>query len=453
MRVATRCLAVAIAAIVTSACSSTPGSLGAPPAATMPMLPQTARIPSATGTPIQHVVIIFQENRSFDNIFAGFPGADAPMFGYMQDGTKVPLVPRDFHTSDICHGFFDGVNDYDGGKMDGFAQNCNDQGKPAGLLPYSYLRHSLTKPYWKMASEYTLADRMFATMYGPSFTAHLSIIAGTTDLNSEHAIADLPSAGPWGCDAPAGTTSPVVDSQRNENYYGPFPCYTTFRTMADTLDAAGLSWRYYAPTLAYAGSLWSAFDAIKNVRYSPDWTDKVISPSPTVLTDVAAGKLGAVTWVIPDWGYADHATTGDLGPSWVSSVVNAIGQSKFWSSTAIVVMWDDWGGWYDDAVPPQIDFRGPGLRVPAIIISPYARRHYVTHTQYEFGSVLRFIEDNFGLPQLGTVKQGYTDARATSIGDSFDFTQKPRPFDVIHAPYPASTFIQMAPSHRAPDDE
>jgi phospholipase C len=446
--VAARALAVAIASTMV-ACSGQMASPGLPSPPAIPVA--TLQHRGKTSTPIKHVVIIFQENRSFDNIFAGYSGADAPTYGFTQGGKKIPLQPVGFDTSDINHYYNDGINDYDGGKMDGFEQNGNYTGP---TLPYSYLKRSLVKPYWRMAELYTLSDRMFASMFGPSFTAHLDIIAGTTDLNPHHALADLPSALPWGCDAPAGTTTPVVDSLRQEDEYGPFPCYTSFRTMADTLDAAALPWRYYAPQLEATGGLrWSVFDAIKNVRYGPDWTSKVISPAPTILTDVAAGKLGAVTWVIPDWDYADHADTGNLGPSWVTAVVNAVGQSKFWNSTAIVVMWDDWGGWYDDAVPPQLDFRGLGLRVPCIIISPYSRKHYVSHTQYEFGSVLRFIEDNFGLPQLGTAKDGYTDARATSIVDSFDFTQKPRTYQTIHAPYPASMFLQMAPSHRAPDDE
>jgi phospholipase C len=448
LRSLSRTVATLLAAIL-AACASSVTAARAPQG----VVPQTIPLRSATGNPISHIVIVFQENRSFDNIFSGFPGADAPTFGYLNNGKKVPLRAIGFDSSDICHAYSDGIADWDNGKMDGFELNCDRNGQEAGTQTYAHLRRDLVAPYWTMAKRYTLADRMFPTMFGPSFTAHLDIISGTTNLNPTHAIADLPSAQPWGCDAPAGTTSPVLDAQRIERGNGPFPCYTTFRTMADTLDAAHISWRFYAPTLESAGQLWSSFDAIKSVRYSPDWHNNVISPPPTILSDVSAGKLAAVTWVIPDLNYADHATTGDLGPSWVAAVVNGIGQSKYWDSTAIVVMWDDWGGWYDDAPPPQLDFRGLGLRVPCIIISPYARRHYVSHTQYEFGSVLRFIEDTFGLPQLGTVAQGYSDARATSLIDSFDFTQSPSVFQPIEAKYPPSTYLLMAPSNRAPDDE
>jgi phospholipase C len=416
------------------------------------VLPQTIAIRSATGNPIKHVVIIFQENRSFDNIFSGFPGANAPTHGITKSGVKVPLREIGFDTSDICHYWATGIEDWDNGKMDGFEANCGPHLLPAGLLTYSYLKRTLVAPYWSMARQYTLADHMFPTMFGPSFTAHLDIIAGTTDLNPGLSIADLPSTYPWGCDAPAGTQTQTVNTARVERGGGPFPCFTQFRTLADTLDAAHLSWRYYAPPLDGDGKMWSEFDAIKSVRYSADWTNNVLSPSPRVLKDVAAGQLAAVTWVIPDWAYADHATTDDKGPSWVASVVNAIGESKYWDSTAIVVMWDDWGGWYDNVPPPQLDFRGLGIRIPCIIISPYAKRHYVQHTQYEFASVLRFIEDTFGLPQLGTLADGYSDARATSIGNSFYFDRTPSAFVPIEAKYPPATFLKMRPSYRLPDD-
>ena len=186
----------------------------------------------------------------------------------------------------------------------------------------------------------------------------------------------------------------------------------------------------------------------------------MISPETTVLTDIPAGKLPAVSWVIPDLINSDHpGSGGKTGPSWVASVVNAVGSSQYWNSTAIVILWDDWGGWYDDAVPPQLDFRGLGLRVPCIIVSPYARMAspqqpgYVSHTQYEFGSILAFVEQTFGLPVLGPPSLGYTDSRATSIADSFDFQQKPRAFKHIAAPMSIQYFLHQAHSGLPPDDD
>jgi phospholipase C len=223
--------------------------------------------------------------------------------------------------------------------------------------------------------------------------------------------------------------------------------------MADTLDAAKVSWRFYAPPLDYGGGqLWTSFDNIKSVRYGPDWAN-VKAPSPQFLTDIAGGTLAGVTWIVPDWPYSDHAGGGDLGPSWVTAVVNAVGQSKFWDSTAIFIMWDDWGGWYDNVPPPQVDFRGLGERVPCIVISAYSPPHYVAHTQYEFGSILKFVEETFDLPPLGTTAAGYTDSRAASIGNVFDFKRRLRIFRPYVAPYPASYFLETRPSYKAPDDD
>jgi phospholipase C len=175
-----------------------------------------------------------------------------------------------------------------------------------------------------------------------------------------------------------------------------------------------------------------------------------------VLADIASGKLPNVSWVIPDTANSDHATSGhDTGPSWVGAVVNAIGESKYWDSTAIVVLWDDWGGWYDDLRPPYKDFRGLGIRVPCIIISPYVTPH-VAHTVYEFGSVLKFAEEVFGLEPLArahTFGSGYTDGRATSIVGEFDFTQPPRAFVPIKTKYPPSYFEHERHSYEAPDNE
>jgi phospholipase C len=163
--------------------------------------------------------------------------------------------------------------------------------------------------------------------------------------------------------------------------------------------------------------------------------------------------------VIPRRNNSDlPGTFSDKGPSWVSAVVNEIGESPFWNSTAIVVVWDEWGGWFDNAPPPQLDFRGLGIRVPCLIISPYAKMGasgpgYVSHTQYEWGSILKFIEDVYGLPAIGAPSQGYTDTRAASLSDSFDFTQPPRPFTPFTAKYPISYFVNEPPSDEPVDDE
>jgi phospholipase C len=439
--------------LVAAACSGG-GSGGTSP---LPVTPPNQGPPQTgpEGKYIKHVVVIVQENRTFNDIFAGFKGADSTMYGYTHTGAKVRLRAITFKGPDILHNWGNAMVDWNGGRMNGFDGSLYTNNKPAGTYVYAYLQRSQVAPYWTMAREYVLADHMFPTMFGPSFTAHIDLIASTTNLSEDEAEVDGPTGQPWGCDAPRGTWTYLLNPQRVRSGYGPFPCFTQYNTMADTLDEAHVSWRYYVPYGQYAlARLWSPFATIRKVRYGPDWERNVISPQTTVLRDVANGKLAQVSWVIPDGLDSDHAgSNSDKGPSWVAGVVNAIGESQYWKDTAIVVLWDDWGGWYDGVPPPQLDFVGLGIRVPCIIISPYAKAAYVSHTQYEFGSVLKFIEEAFHLRSLGPASGGYTDTRATSLVDSFDFKQKPRVFQPIPAPYPPAYFLLQPPSGVPPDSE
>ena len=178
----------------------------------------------------------------------------------------------------------------------------------------------------------------------------------------------------------------------------------------------------------FDGAIWNAFDAIKKVRDGADWAN-VVSPETAVFDDVKLNQLPAVSWVVPCGRNSDHAAGTDNGPSWVAAVVNAIGKSPAWSTTAIIVVWDDWGGYYDHVPPAFLDDQGGlGFRVPMIVVSPYAKQGYVAHTQYEFGSLLKFVEETFDLGSLGT-----TDVRANNINDAFNFKQKPRPFVTIQS--------------------
>jgi phospholipase C len=442
-------IAASVAALLFAGCAS--------PGAGLPASVPAVEAPAGAGAPlgkyIKHVVFIVQENRSFENLFAGWPGADAPMVA--KSGTKsVQMKPIAFVRKDLSHDWVNAIAGWDHGKMDGFSNNYYNSHVPAGTLPYSYLEHSAIAPYRAIASQYVLADHMFPTMFGASFTAHLDLIAGTTNVSPTRAVVDLPNETPWGCDAPAGTTTTLLTPRRELLHaQGPFPCFTQFKTMADTLDAAGVSWKYYAPNILNQPA-WSPFDAIKNVRYGADWTRNVISPQTQVLADAASGNLPSVAWVTPDEQDSDHPGAGsDTGPSWVASVVNAIGQGPDWKTTAIVLVWDDWGGWYDDVPPPQRDFRGLGIRVGCVIVSPYAKAGYVSHTVYEFGSMIKLAEQAFRLPLLGPVTDGYTDGRANSMLDSFDFTQSPRPYKLVPAKYPAAYFLHRPPSLKVPDNE
>jgi phospholipase C len=420
---------------------------------------QSAPLPAlepASGNPvnkyIKHVVVIIQENRSFENFFAGYPGADAPMLG-SADGKRVRLHEISFIGPDLPHDWRPAVLSWDHGKMDGFYR-FSDSSVGGKDQAYAYVAPSLIAPYWAMARQYVLADHMFPTEFGPSFTAHLTLIAGTDDVTRQKAEVNFTDGAPDDCDSPSGTKSSTVDERRHVSYFtGPFPCFTQFRTMAETLDDAHVSWKFYATKLLNAG-FWEPFEAIKYVREGPDWNKDIIVPQTRILTDPGHGKLASVTWVTPSGQDSDHpGWRSPLGPSWVAAVVNAVGESRYWKDSAIIILWDDWGGWYDNAPPPQLDFRGLGIRVPCLIVSPYAKHGYVSHTQYEYGSILKFIEQAFNLPPLGPTWDGYTDTRANSLVDSFDFTQKPRTFVPLHAPYPAWLFRTEAPSNDPVDTE
>jgi len=274
--------------------------------------------------------------------------------------------------------------------------------------------HSETKPLFDIGKQYVVADRMFASHIDSSFVSHQYIIAGQAN-----SAVDIP-LGTWGC---GGGKQDTVQTLQQDRTYGPTesPCFN-YKTLGDELDSAGVPWRYYA---ASTDDLYLAYEAVKHIRNGPDWAADIRSPSAQFLTDVQNGDLAAVTWITPTGSDSDHAGSGSSsGPEWVASIVNAVGESQFWDTTTVFVMWDEWGGWYDHVAPPYVDYDGLGFRVPLMIVSPYAKKGYVSHVQYEHGSILRYVEDLFGLGRLAA-----TDARALSpAADCFDYSRPPRTF-------------------------
>ncbi len=300
-----------------------------------------------------------------------------------------------------------------------------------------------------MAEQYAFGDHMFQTNEGPSFPAHQYIISGTltpTDNSPLRAASNAfePAGGfTGGCDSPPGSLVYLIDEAGNQDE-ATFPCFERI-TLMDLVERKGLSWRYYESHLG--PGLWQAPDAIQHIRYGKLYATDVVSPPSTVLTDVAGGRLANVVWVTPTAKASDHAgVTDGTGPSWVASVVNAIGKSRYWSDTAIFVTWDDWGGWYDHVPPPQYNSYELGFRVPLIVISPYAKSHYVSHVQHEFGSILKFAEQTFGLGSLNT-----TDVRADNLADCFNFKAAPRRFTPIRAPLGPRYFLNQPASTESVD--
>jgi phospholipase C len=454
-------LGVAGAALSLAAGCSPPASVG--PAAFYASAPRVDPMTQVSRR-ISHVVIIVQENRSFDNFFAGYPGANAPTYGCGKlrgsaasssgcppGDERINLTQFTFQRDhDLPHAFESGITDWDNGEMDGF----NQEGQSNDTESYSYIERSQVATYWSIANQYVLADAMFPTEFGPSWTAHLTLVAGTDDVTSSTALADF-ADGHSDCSASPGTKTTIVNTERVvEHGAGPFPCLGQFNTMAEALDNAGISWKYYVAK-RLKSFIWSPFAAIKYVYEGSDWDKNIVAPNTQILNDIKDNQLASVSWVTPSERDSDApAAHSDTGPSWVASVINAIGESSYWDSTAIVVIWDDWGGFYDNVPPPQLDFRGLGIRVSCLILSPYARKAYVSHTQYEFGSILKFIEEAFpNVGVLGNPSRGYTDSRAHSIRDAFDFSKPPRAFVPIKAKYPASYFLHEPPSDQPPDNE
>jgi len=381
-------------------------------------------------SPIQHVVFIVQENRSFNNLFMGYPGATTQNYGYDTYGNKIALQPQDIWSQwDIDHSstaFFtacDGTGSLPGTqcKMDGWNGEQTTLHAPKNA-PYGYVPRKEIKPYWSMAQQYALADQTFASNLDASFVAHQYIVAAyaAKTVNGPD--------GPWGCEGGKTDTASTLTGQRAIGKRI-VTCFN-FTTLAGEADAAGVSWRFYAEGIYDDGGIWSSYQADKAIYDGPDWTNNVISPGSQFITDVGNGTLANVTWITPTYANSDHSgLQSSGGPAWVASLVNAVGKSKFWKSTAIFVLWDDWGGWFDPVPPIYEDYDGLGFRVPMIVISPYAKKGSVTHTQYETASVLRFMEDTFNLAPMAA-----SDARASDPGDDpavFDFTQSPRKFKKI----------------------
>jgi len=431
---------------------------------------------------LQHIVVIFQENRTPDNLFHDpvlmAKGADIANNGINSAGQTIPLMPTSLGVDyDLDHSHKAFLAMYDGGKMDGAdkvhvscakgAPNC-----PPPNAQFQYVQASDAGPYFQLAEQYTFGDRMFQTNQGPSFPAHQFIISGTSapTATSNLFIAEN-GEGVGNSGADTGCTSPpteyvyLIDPSGNESSKM-YPC-ADHPTLTDELNAKGISWRYYTPS---AGSLWTGPNAIQQIcgpnNPPPNatactgsgWVHNVVLEEKQVLTDITSGKLAQVTWVIPRGANSDHArstaTTG--GPSWVTSIVNAIGNSPYWANTAIVITWDDWGGWYDHVPPLKIVNNGTnwgsgyvyGFRVPLIVVSPYAQAGYISHTNHDFGSILNLIEKSFSLSSLG-----YADAYADDLSDCFNFSQTPLSFKTINAPLNAAHFLNDTSPKTDPDDE
>ncbi len=448
----------------------------------------------------QHVVVIVQENRTPDNLFQGL--CSAPFGSFVSCSTSpnssqyniqtmnwldrhsstgvtqpAPVALANKYDLSHAHGAFVAQCDRDPitgiCRMDGSGDvTCSGQCLSNPQFRYvDYSTNTLT-PYLDMATQYGWANYMFQTNQGPSFPAHQFIFGGTSaPTAADDAAGVFAAENPShdhsfaGCTAAAGATVLLIDpSGENRRIY---PCFE-HSTMADLLSG-DITWRYYAPS---QGSIWTAPNAIQHICESTgpggrcvgqQWSDNVDLKSANVLKDIAACRLRSLSWVVPTGANSDHAEINDGGgPSWVAAIVNAIGNSSacdnntgYWKNTAILITWDDWGGWYDHEPPlilaqPVGDYQY-GFRVPLLFVSAYTPAGYINNERHDFGSVLRFLEHNFGIPE-GALN--FADSRATNdLSAFYDLSRQPRVFQTIPAPKNAAFFINDKRPPTDPDDD
>jgi phospholipase C len=406
--------------------------------------PPSAAVPAGLDK-IQHFVFIMQENRSFDSYFGTYPGADGIPAGVSipDPGGGAPVSP--YHdTSPVNrggpHGWDNSIADVNGGRMDGFlAQSYQAKAAGAGAnttnptavvgLNYKdvmgYHDYNEIPNYWNYARLYVLQDRLFESVASYSLPAHLYMLAAQS----------------------GGYVDPLTQ---------PKPTSYDFPEITELLSSGKITWKYYVTSGSipdteddhivgtipqqqqdpHTYTLWNPLPAFPKVAGDPDQNSRLVSTA-QFYSDAATGTLPQVSWVIPSGAVSEHPPAGIReGMAYVTGLINSVMQGPDWDTTAIFVAWDDWGGFYDHVVPPKVDMYGYGIRVPGLVISPYARQGYIDHNTYSFESWLRIVEERFGVKSLTA-----RDANAKDMLAAFDFTQQPREPAVLAAtrtgsPYP-----------------
>jgi phospholipase C len=411
---------------------------------------------------IRHVVIIIQENRSLNDLFMGYPGATTQSYGYISTGQKVSLTPVVLEAPwELENNLADFLNSCNGTgsipgtdcQMNGFNKEsvtCGGPSEPAcpSKYPeYGFVPRDETKPYWAIAEQYVLADQMYASnLDESSFISHQYIIAAQAE-----SAANYPN-GDWGCVGGYGDTIAKIGPDREWPYGKRESVCFNDMSLGQEADSAGVTWASYSSPVAASvkgSGIWQGYQANHYVYDGSDWKNDIITPQTRFFTDVSNGNLRQISWITPTCANSDHAgCDSNTGPAWVASLVNAIGKSKYWDNTAIFIFWDDPGGWYDPEPPAYVDYDGLGMRIPMLIVSAYAKKGHVSHVHYEHGTILKFIENLFGLPAMAA-----SDTRANPPDDAFQFDKPPRPFTVIPSAHGKEYFMHQPIDPRPPDTQ
>ncbi len=365
--------------------------------------------PPEPTSPIKHFVVLMQEGHSFDNYFGTYPGVDgiAPDTCMPIDQTVVaksscvkPFALNDHSVEKMNHTAAIFQSQYNHGQMDGFISALQRRNQD-GTIAMGYYDDSNLPYYWNIADEYVLFDRFFSSAAGGGVQNRMFWVSASPGDEDNR----IPSAG-----------------------YGALP------TIFDALEQRGITWKFYVqhynPQMTYrmmqAGGKLSPQVVRAPLLAFPRFVDDPKLSSHIVdldqyFEDLRNGTLPAVAYIAAASASEDPPSSPETGQQFVRGLLNALMQSNAWSSSAFLVTYESWGGWYDHVPPPQVDRYGLGFRVPAFLVSPYARRGYIDSTQLDFTSILKFIEQNYKIAPLAT-----RDAQANSLSSAFNFTLAPR---------------------------
>ena len=419
---------------------------------------------------IRHVVIIMQENRSFDSYFGTYPGADG-IPGLAGNPGAVPCLPdpirhhcvRPYHDRNMKnfggpHNHLDAKLDIADGRMDGFiVQAENGKARSCTQFAFPSCSQHPNKPdvmgyhdgnelpnYWTYASQFALQDHMFQSDSSWSLPQHLYLVSGWSARCTV-------KGDPMSCKSAVQNPDSPPHSVGNGTNEPPNYAWTDITYL---LHLYGVSWRYYVqaggqpdcaddemfcapvPQNSWTPGIWNPLPWFDTVRESDQVSN--VEPLGHFFQALATNSLPAVSWIVPGDKNSEHPpATVSAGQRYVTGLINSIMRSSTWSSTAIFLCWDDWGGFYDHVRPPRVDRQGYGLRVPALVISPYAKAGYIDHQILSQDAYLKFIEDDFLYGQrLDPATDGRPDPRPRvredapilgNLADSFDFNQKPLP--------------------------
>lgn len=351
---------------------------------------------------IHHIVFLIKENRTFDNYFGTYPGADGVTKGDTSNGNSVPLLPAPDSgpVGKICNSWDCAMLAMNGGLMNRF-----DLTGP-GLAPYTQVAQQEIPNYWEYARHFALADHHFTSIHGPSLPNYLYMVAASSGGVIDNGTSQ-PGKACSGLEVGAVT---VMDASGNKTTRA--PCFD-LPSLPDRLIQAGISWRYYV----------EGGGAMVLLRNSEYWQNDYAS-NEQFITDAQTGNLPAMSWLFSDGGAVSEEPPNSIcqGENWTVKVLNAVMQGPDWNSTVVFVTWDDFGGFYDHVAPPQVDQFGLGPRVPLLIISPFVKPGSISHTVYEHSSILKFVETRYHLAPLTA-----RDRNANDMLDVFNFQQSPLP--------------------------